>query len=68
MKVADMRKKSSSELYKHADKLRVKLNEKKQAVMTADDKNVREVRKIRKELAQTLTIANSMDTQESSDE
>ena len=64
MKVADMRKKSSADLYKHAEKLRTKLDDKRQSIMTSDDRQVREIRAIRKELAQTLTIANSMDTSE----
>jgi len=58
MKLADMHKKSSAELNKHADKLREKINAKRLSIATTDDKRVREIRVLRKELAQTLTIAN----------
>ncbi len=64
MKLTDMRKKSAQDLGKHAGKLRVKINEKRQSVLVADNKNVREVRALRKELAQTLTIANSKNENE----
>lgn len=58
MKLADMNKKTSAELNKHADKLRQKINAKRLSLATTDDRNVREIRAMRKELAQALTIAN----------
>jgi len=58
MKLADMNKKTQVELNKHADKLRAKINAKRLSIATTDDRKVRELRAIRKELAQTLTIAN----------
>ncbi len=59
MKLADMPKKSATELNKHADKLREKINAKRLGIATTDDRNVRELRALRKELAQTLTVANN---------
>lgn len=58
MKLADMQKKSAAELSKHADKLRDKINAKRLSLATGDDRQVRELRAMRKELAQTLTVAN----------
>lgn len=58
MKLADMSKKTAPELQKHADKLREKINAKRLSIATSDDRHVRELRALRKELAQTLTVAN----------
>ena len=60
MKLADMPKKSTAELNKHADKLRAKINAKRLAIATSDDRHVSEIRAMRKELAQTLTISNQL--------
>jgi ribosomal protein L29 len=69
MKLADMQKKSPAELLKHADKLREKINAKRLSIATSDDRQVREIRALRKELAQSLTIANqaSPETKEKSE-
>lgn len=69
MKLADMNKKSAAELNKHADKLRAKINAKRLSIATTDDRKVRELRVLRKELAQTLTVAkqSKVETKEKSE-
>lgn len=62
MKLADMQKKSVADLNKHADKLKVKINAKRLSIATSDDRQVRELRALRKELAQTLTIAKQAES------
>lgn len=64
MKLADMSKKSAAELTKHADKLTEKINAKRLAIATSDDRHVSEIRVLRRERAQALTIANQAKPEE----
>lgn len=56
MKVADMKNKSAKDLAKHADKLRQSLAETRSSRFIAEQKNVKKIGAMRKELARTLTF------------
>lgn len=56
MKVEEMRTKSPQNLSKHAEKLEKKLAEARTALHLNEVKDVKSLRTVKKELAQTLTI------------
>ena len=66
MKVADMKTKSSNDLLKHADKLRKTLAETRTNRYTAEQKNVKQIGALRKELAQALTFSRKAELNEHS--
>lgn len=58
MKIKDLRKKSSKDLQKEAEKLRAEIAASGVNTFTTEDKNVKKVRNARKDLARILTLLN----------
>lgn len=56
MKIADIRKKSTSELTTESTKLREEITELRRRVHTGESQNVRVIRNKRKDLARMLTV------------
>lgn len=62
MKVADMHTKSVAELTKHAEKLREKIAKNMQEQQTTDNRDTKQRRNLKRELAQTLTVLRIVQT------
>lgn len=58
MKIAELRKKSVADLEKQAEKLRAQIASGKIEKVTNDEKNFKQSRNVRKDLARVLTILN----------
>jgi len=56
MKIAELRQKSKEELQKLLQDLREKLRQLRFDLVSGKVKNVREIRKIKKDIARTLTL------------
>lgn len=65
MKTKELHTKSKSDLLRQADKLRESLAEKIRDRYIKEDKKVREMRRIKKDLAQVLTIAHQKEEKKS---
>lgn len=61
MKASDLRKKSKSELYSLLAELREKKKKLKIDLASAKLKNVKEISKVKKDIARILTILREMD-------
>lgn len=59
MKSKDLREKSTKDLMRQADKLRESLAERVSQRYIKDDKKVRDLRRIKKDIARVLTIAHA---------
>lgn len=64
MKLAEMQKKDHKDLLKHASVLREKIATAKRELYTKDNKDVRKIRTLKRELARTLTIAKQKESKE----
>jgi ribosomal protein L29 len=58
MKKSDLKKKTTVELQKHAQKLRTQIAESHRAPYVQEVRNVKAIKNLRRELARTLTLAN----------
>lgn len=65
MKVTDMRTKTVKQLDAHADKLRQQIAELTREKLTSDKNNSHEIKALRKELAQALTVKKEVEASES---
>ena len=59
MEAKDLRQKATKDLLREADKLRAVLAERVSQRYIKDDKKVRDLRRIKKDLARVLTIAHA---------
>lgn len=64
MKVTDMHTKTAKDLERHAEKLRTRLNETRSKIGVEEVKDIRSLRRDRRELAAALTIAAGKKEQE----
>jgi large subunit ribosomal protein L29 len=64
MKIAEIRKLSTTELTKQSTKLRETIAEQKRRLELGELSNVRQIRMIRKDLARTLTVLGEKLTKE----
>ena len=56
MTLEQLKKKNANELAKHADSLRIQIASKKRALAMAEETNHQTVKKLKRELARTLTL------------
>lgn len=63
MKAKDLRQKSTKDLLREADKLRASLAERVSQRYIKDDKKVRDLRRIKKDIARVLTVVQAQQVQ-----